>query len=129
MLPYPSPVTLALECREADTAALWMLRVSIYDRQGHELFSTRDTEAAAPRLPRPGSTLCATCRVPGGLLKPGFYVVGVSAEELAGGAPVAVYEQHEPLLTFEVTEQGYNGEAGRGLLAPQLAWSFDWRDD
>jgi lipopolysaccharide transport system ATP-binding protein len=126
ILPHSSPVTLVLECRETATFAAWMLRISIFDRQGNELFSARDTEAEAPRAPRPGRTLRATCRVPGGLLKPGVYVVGVSAEELAGDTPVALYEQREPLVSFEISEQGYRGQSGRGLLASQASWNFEW---
>jgi len=126
VLAHTSPVTLELECREAGTSSAWMLRISIYDRQGNELFSTRDTEALNTRLPRPGRTLRATCRVPGGLLKPGVYVVGVSAEELAGDMPVAVYEHHEPLVAFEISEQGFSGQHARGLISPKVEWGFDW---
>lgn len=124
VLPYEGGVTLELECAERDTRAPWVLRVSVYDRQGNELFSTHDTEAVTPRPPRPDQTLRARCAFPGGLLKPGLYLIGVSACELAGDAPVVLYEEHEPLLAFEVSAQGYAGQSGRGLLAPPATWSF-----
>jgi hypothetical protein len=126
VLAYPCPVSIELECREAATSAAWMLRVSIYDRQGNELFSSRDTESGEPRAPRPGRTLLATFRLPGGLLRPGSYVVGISAEELAGDAPAGVYEQRESLLSFEISEQGYHGRESRGLIAPAVDWKFEW---
>lgn len=123
VLPFTSPVTVELECLERDTRAPWVLRVSVYDQQGHELFSTHDTEAAIPRPPRPGQTLRIACAFPGSLLKPGTYLVGVSACELAGDSPVALYEEYEPLLAFEISAQGYAGQAGRGLMAPVATWA------
>jgi lipopolysaccharide transport system ATP-binding protein len=128
LLPHSSPVAIALTCRETENAvAIWMLRLSIYDRQGHELFSSRDTEAAAPRVPRPGRTLRAVCRVPGGLLRPGTYTVSVAACELAGDNHIAaVYEEHEPLLAFEISDQDFRATAPRGLIAPPIAWDFEW---
>lgn len=125
VLPHTEPFSIELEC-DASVAAVspWVLRVSIYDNQGHELFSTHDTEAGAPRPPRPGQKLRAVCTFQGGMLKPGTYFVGVSACELAGDAPVVLYEEYEPLLSFEVSAQGYVGQAGRGLLGPRPDWVF-----
>jgi homopolymeric O-antigen transport system ATP-binding protein len=127
VLPHDSPVTVELECAEHDTTTSWVLRTSIYDRQGNELFSTHDTETAT-RTPRPGRTLRARCVFPGGLLRPGQYTVGVSACELAGDSPVALYEEIEPLLAFEISPQGYAGQAGRGLLGPAANWSFRYTE-
>ncbi len=127
VLSQESPITIELECAEHAVAAPWVLRISVYDRQGHELFSTHDTETPHPRQPRPGATLRARCTLPGALLRPGLYQVGVSACELAGDAPVALYEEIEPLLGFEVSPQGYLGQAGRGLLGPRVQWRFEHR--
>lgn len=125
VLAHSSPITLAFECRESvRVAAAWMLRISVYDRQGHELFTSRDTEAASPRVPQPGHMLQARCEIPARLLKPGVYTVSISVDELGGDAIVAVYEEYEPLLAFEVSEQGYHGQESRGLMSPALAWSF-----
>jgi lipopolysaccharide transport system ATP-binding protein len=126
VLPYSAPITVELECAEIDPTTTWVLRISVYDRQGHELFSTHDTEVSLPRLPRPGRTLRARCVLPAELLRPGGYSIGVSACECAGDAVTALYEEHEPLLAFEVTPQGFQNQSGRGLLAPRTAWSFDW---
>lgn len=126
VLPFPKPITVALECREHDTTAPWILRVSLYDRQGNELLSTYDSEAATSRGPRPGSNLRAVCRFPGGILKPGVYSVGVAAHELAGDALVGLYEEIEPLVAFEISAQGFQGQSTRGLLGPKVDWNFSW---
>jgi len=126
VLPYSDPFSVELECAEQSSAVVpWVLRISIYDSFGYELFSTHDTEGGATRLPRAGGRLRAACKFPGGLLKPGIYFVGVSACELAGDAPVVLYEEHEPLLSFEISAQGYVGQSGRGLLGPQSTWTFE----
>lgn len=126
VLSHESPVTVELECAEHAVTAPWVLRVSVYDRQGHELFSTHDTETPNPRRPRAGATLRARCTFPASLLRPGVYLVGVSACELAGDAPVVLYEEIEPLILFEISPQGYRGQAGRGLLGPTAEWSFTY---
>jgi lipopolysaccharide transport system ATP-binding protein len=127
VLAYSSPVTVLLECEERGTTAPWVLRVSVYDRQGNELFSTHDTETVPLCRPKVGQTLRARCRIPGGLLMPGTYTVGVSACELAGDAPVALHEEHEPLLSFEISPEGYAGQSRRGLVGPKIEWSFETR--
>ncbi|HVU25311.1 MAG TPA: ABC transporter ATP-binding protein [Opitutus sp.] len=125
VVPHASAVTIELVCAEVATVAPWVLRISIYDREGHELFSTHDTEVAMPRVPRPGERLRARCRLPAALLRPGRYSVGVSACEYAGNTPTLLYEEHEPLMAFEVSPQGYRGQARRGLVGPQVEWSFE----
>ncbi|HVU32051.1 MAG TPA: ABC transporter ATP-binding protein [Opitutaceae bacterium] len=127
VLPHDAPVTIELECEERDVTAAWVLRISLYDQQGHELWATQDIEVASQRMPRPGATLVARCRFASPLLKPGVYTVGVSACELAGDAPVALYEEYEPLFAFEISAQGYAGTIGRGLVRPNIEWSFAWR--
>lgn len=127
-LPYETPVAVELRCLEHGSNAPWVLRISIYDRHGNELFSTEDTEADLQRVPRGGAVLRAVCRLPGGLLKPGLYSVGVSACELAGGTAAFVYEEFEPLFSFEVLAQDYNGYLARGLLGPKAEWCFQWTD-
>ncbi len=126
VLAHDAPITIELECCEHDVVAAWVLRISIYDQQGHELFATQDIEVSTQRSPRPGETLAARCRFPANLLKPGVYSVGVSACELAGDSPVALYEEFEPLFAFEVSPQGYTGSIGRGLIRPTVDWTFRW---
>ena len=126
LVAHDEPLAIELECAEANVRANWVLRVSVYDHQGHELFATQDIETATQRAPRPGATLVAYCRFPAELLKPGVYSVGVSACELAGGSAVALYEEFEPLFAFEVTPQGYRGSIARGLLRPNVDWTCRW---
>ncbi len=129
VLPFTSSISLAVECREVATTTAWVLRLSVYDRQGHELISTHDAEATGGRTPRPGETLRAVCRIPGGLLRPGAYSVGVAAHELGGETLHALYEEIEPLLSFEISVQGYTGQSSRGLVAPRVDWNFDFARD
>jgi lipopolysaccharide transport system ATP-binding protein len=128
LVPYDAPVTVELECWERAVSAAWVLRVSIYDRDGHEIFLTQDIECGSPRRPRNGERLRARCTFPAELLKPGVYSVGVSACELAGDTAVAIYEEYEPLFAFEISAQGFFGYAARGLVGPKAAWSFTWAD-
>jgi lipopolysaccharide transport system ATP-binding protein len=125
VLPHTSPITLAFTCRETDTLEPWLLRITIRDRQGNELFSTRDTEAAAPRRSQAGAITTARCRLPGGLLKPGVYSVELSAHEHLAGALLKTYESHEPLLTFEVSEQGHTSQEARGLVNVTADWQIE----
>lgn len=120
-----SALTIELDCAEMDTRAPWVLRISVYDRQGHELFSSHDTESPTIRTACPGRNLRARCRFPAGILRPGQYQIGVSACELAGDQPVVLYEEFEPLLSFEVSPQGYTGQSGRGLMHMAARWHFD----
>jgi hypothetical protein len=43
---------------------------------------------------------------------------------MAGDEPVMLYEEHEPLLSFEVSPQGYETKVGRGLMGVAPEWSF-----
>ncbi len=68
--------------------------------------------------------MIARCTFPAELLRPGRYLVGVSVCEMAGDEPVMLYEEHEPLLSFEVSPQGYETKVGRGLMGVAPEWSF-----
>lgn len=125
VIAHDSPLTIELECAEAGAHTPWVLRISVYDRQGHELFSSHDTESPTIRAPRPGRDLRVSCGFPAGILRPGQYQIGVSACELAGDRPVVLYEEFEPLLSFEVSPQGYAGQSGRGLMYMKAQWRFD----
>ncbi|MBI5425893.1 MAG: ABC transporter ATP-binding protein [Opitutae bacterium] len=119
-------VTIELTCAEREIRTPWVLRVSLYDQKGHELFLTQDLETPIARPSRPGATLRARCTFPGGLLKPGNYTVGVSACERSGDQAVRLFEEFEPLLGFEVSPQGFVGYMPRGLLGPRADWQFHW---
>jgi lipopolysaccharide transport system ATP-binding protein len=125
VLPHSSPITLVFECRELETLEPWLLRVSIADRHGHELLCTRDTEATAPRRSRAGTRSRARCLIPAGLLKPGVYSVSVTIHEHLAGALLKVYEAHDPLLSFEVSEQDYAGQEPRGLVNAGAQWRIE----
>jgi ABC-type polysaccharide/polyol phosphate transport system ATPase subunit len=76
--------------------------------------SARGTSTAAnPARPAPGRRLRARCTFPGGLLRPGRYGVTVSASEVAGDRPVALYEELVGVVRFEVSPQGYQRHAPR----------------
>ena len=124
VIAHGDPLTSELECRELATTTTWLLRVSIYDAQGNELLSSWDNEAGGGRTPRPNRTFRASCTFPGGLLRPGSYTIGFSACELAGDAPVALYDERDNALVFEVSPNGYMGRAQGGLVGPRARWNF-----
>ncbi|MBC8011494.1 MAG: ABC transporter ATP-binding protein [Burkholderiales bacterium] len=122
VVPHSSTVTIELECVEQATASPWLLRVSLVDAAGNELVAAHDLSLAVTRGAQPGRTSRVRCTWPRGFLRPGIYSVGVSACELAGNVPVALYEEHEPLLSFEISPQGYHAEVGRALLGMRADW-------
>jgi lipopolysaccharide transport system ATP-binding protein len=124
VVPHSEPVTIELECAERATTAPWLLRTSILDELGHELFCAWNIDRGEPCAPRPGRRLRARCTFPGGLLRPGRYSVTVSASEVAGDRPVALYEELVSVVRFEVSPQGYQRHAPGGMVAPPAEWSF-----
>jgi lipopolysaccharide transport system ATP-binding protein len=124
VIPHGSPLTIELDCREFVVTTTWMLRVSIYDQQGNELMTAQDPEAAASRGACPGRELRARCTFPAGLLRPGIYNIGVSVCESSGDMAVALYEEHEPMFSFEVSTQGFSYHPGRALMGASAQWSF-----
>ncbi len=124
VVPHSEPVTIELECAERATTAPWLLRTSILDELGHELFCAWNIDRGEPCAPRPGRRLRARCMFPGGLLRPGRYGVTVSASEVAGDRPVALYEELVGVVRFEVSPQGYQRHAPGGMVAPRAEWSF-----
>ena len=124
VVPHGGALLVELDCQEHATNAPWVLRVSIYDAAGNELLAADDAKVGEVRGVRPGRRVRARCAFPRGLLRPGIYSVGVSVCELAGDVPVALYEEHEPLLSFEVSPLGYETKVGRGLLGVQPEWTF-----
>ena len=43
---------------------------------------------------------------------------------LDAGGSETLYEEIEPMFSFEISPQGYVGQSGRGLLGPKARWDF-----
>ncbi|MBX3736142.1 MAG: ABC transporter ATP-binding protein [Candidatus Didemnitutus sp.] len=123
LLPHSSELTVELECVERSSGALWGVRVALFDAQGHELVCTLDRELAAARGTGPGRAHRIACTLPARLLRPGVYSVVASLYELAGGEPVATYDEVDPLLALEISPQGYTAYSGRALLGLRAKWA------
>jgi lipopolysaccharide transport system ATP-binding protein len=124
VIDHCSPITIELDCHELATTTTWILRVSIYDEQGNELLTAQDPAAAARRGACPGRRIRARCTFPAGVLRPGCYTMGASVCEMSGDGPVALYEEHEPMLAFDVSPVGYRSAPGRALMGLYGDWSF-----
>jgi lipopolysaccharide transport system ATP-binding protein len=123
VVPFNSSIIVELECQEHTSAALWGVRASILDQQGHELICALDTDLAATRGSRPDRVHRLRCIFPAGLLRPGMYSITASIYELAGDQPVALYDEVEPLLALEISAQGYATYSGRALLGTKAQWA------
>lgn len=117
------PIRVALDCQEHATTTAWVLRVSIYDREGNELLAAQDVGHALVRGARPERPVRAGCTFPGALLRPGEYTVGVSACELAGDQAVALYEEIQPVVSFEVSPEGFTGSVAGALMGVVAEWN------
>ena len=62
------------------------------------------------------------CEFPASLLPPARYVITVSACEVAGDRPVALFEERSDVVSFEVSPEGYGRHAQGGLVAPRVQW-------
>jgi lipopolysaccharide transport system ATP-binding protein len=125
VLPYPNPIAVDMECVTHETTAPWIIRCSVHDRFGNELFCSWDNEQPSARPLYPNNRLRVRCAFPGHLLRPGLYSITVSACELTGDSLGVTYEEHEHVLTFEVSPNGYSGQAQGGLLGPPVAWQHE----
>jgi lipopolysaccharide transport system ATP-binding protein len=123
VLPHDSPITIELTCAEQISAALWGVRVALFDQQGNELLCSMDRELASARGARPGRVHRLTCAFPAFLLRPGVYAVAASIYELAGDEPVATYDEIDPMLSLEVSPPGYSVYSGRALLGAGAKWA------
>jgi lipopolysaccharide transport system ATP-binding protein len=93
------------------------------DEAGTVILTSWDTDGDGVGWPsgevRAPGQYRSTCRVPGGLLRPGRYRVVVSAHSSEVSLPF-----HEDVLAFEVSEVGYRMNPGRtGVVTPVLRWT------
>jgi lipopolysaccharide transport system ATP-binding protein len=92
----------------------------VFNSQGTMLFESMDTDLPEwkGRTREPGRYL-AVCKVPEYLLKPEQYYMSV----VSFVENVKIIEVHQGILTFDVSEMGYNLNPGRrGVLSPVLEW-------
>jgi lipopolysaccharide transport system ATP-binding protein len=122
LVSFADAIILRFECRERHAHAPWTLSISVFDQLGNELLDGRDPGATARRRQGLEGMVRLSCRLPGGLLKPGVYSVTAALHELCGDTRADLYEEQPAILTFEVSTQGFSGHVTRGLVAPVLSW-------
>ncbi len=93
----------------------------ILNSRGEVIWSTWDSDPHGWRngqLRRPGRYV-ATCRVPGGLLRPGRYTLS-----LGSCAPDRRLPIHDNLLAFDISSVGFHfNENRQGTITPLLDWT------
>lgn len=92
----------------------------VIDAIGNPVFESMDTDTTnwKGRVRKRGHYL-STCKIPGGLLKPGRYYLSV----LSFIDRVKIIEQYESVLAFDVSEVGYLlTPRRRGVVTPVLEW-------
>ncbi len=94
----------------------------ILNSRGEVIWSTWDSDPHGWRnghLRTPGRYV-ATCRVPGGLLRPGRYMLS-----LGSCAPDCRLPTHENLLAFDISSVGFHfNENRQGTITPMLEWKI-----
>jgi lipopolysaccharide transport system ATP-binding protein len=98
----------------------------VTDAQGTILWTGWDTDATLwkGQVREPGQYLSA-CTIPGGLLRPGHYLLSIGA--LINRVKLLGY--HEYALGLQVSEVGYHLNLDRiGVIAPPLAWEVQVLD-
>lgn len=94
----------------------------LYNAMGITVLESMDTDLPdlRGRVREPGR-YSAVCTVVGALLKPGTYHVSV----VAFIERIRIFERHEGVLTFEISEAGYTLNPGRvGVVYPVLPWEL-----
>ena len=92
------------------------------DAQGIILWTSWDTDTSGwnGRVRVPG-TFSSICRIPGGWLRPGNYLLSIGT--ITAGAVLLDY--HENVLTVEISEVGYRLNASRlGVVTPLFDWEI-----
>jgi lipopolysaccharide transport system ATP-binding protein len=98
------------------------IRHRITDALGNILWVSWDTDTTAWKgIARDAGLYRSTCVVPPHLLGPGRYLLSVGP-----GVNVKVLTYHEHVLSFDVSEVGYDLNSDRsGVLTPLLKWEID----
>lgn len=99
----------------------------LFDSQGNCVFESIDTDIPEwkGRVREPGR-YTSTCQVYAPLLKPGRYYASV----IAFIERVKIIEQHDSVLTFDVSEVGYSLNPGRrGIVSPLFEWEIVCTDE
>jgi lipopolysaccharide transport system ATP-binding protein len=92
------------------------------DSQGNILWTSWDSDTTpwSGRVREPGDYV-SVCTIPGGMLRPGRYLLSVGAHI----SNVKLFSYHENVLAFEVSEVGFTLNRNRiGLFTPLFAWKI-----
>ncbi|MBW4575272.1 MAG: ABC transporter ATP-binding protein [Aphanothece sp. CMT-3BRIN-NPC111] len=100
--------------------------IRLTDALGTVVLTTWDTDKTNSRgkVRHPGKYSCV-CKIPGFLLKPGYYsvTIGVNIPNVRG------LDRHDNIIGFEISTLGFNLSQGRlGVITPLLDWQVGLRN-
>jgi len=99
-----------------------MVWLRLVNDMGIVVMTTIDTDSADVNEPRLPGSYQSICEFPGSLLSPGRYVLTTGV----GVLNVKVFDRHEDVLQFEVTEIGgissFRSAKRAGVVMPKLKW-------
>ena len=74
----------------------------------------------------------SVCKIPGNLLKEGYYFVGIIIGNLAGVLDHRAHVYNDQFLSFEIVDKrGINRERSNtlvGVIQPRLDWKTDYQE-
>jgi lipopolysaccharide transport system ATP-binding protein len=120
-LHFDEPIAVEITYTVTREAKNVRVGVRVSDANGLVVFSSVDSDAAAPLEPfrQPGE-YHSCCTIPPSLLRPGKYDVSVGVYE----PKVKVWAMLDRVVSFEITEVGFRMSRGRaGVITPILSWT------
>jgi lipopolysaccharide transport system ATP-binding protein len=118
---YDEGLILEINYKVLNTIRSWALVFRIIDSVGRVVFTSWDTDWLSHEEQTKLGQYRATCYMPGKILRPGVYSITLEIRVPKIGV---VLDQHEQVLSFEISSVGYNMNINRqGVITPSLKWS------
>lgn len=119
---FDRPFQLEIKYRVIKPVRDLSILCRLTDSQGNIVWTVWDTDTTdwKGQIREPGTYL-SICKIPAGLLRPGRYLLSVGAHI----SNVKLFDYHENVLAFDVSEMGYPLNPDRiGIITPLLAWEI-----
>ena len=116
-VPFDEPIRLRFEHEVREPVhGLW-LRMQIRDMSGTIIMTTSNNDVAREAVMWEKGAYSHTVELPGGLLRPGRYVISATAK-----LKLLTLDEHENVLGFDIVPVGSSKGGRRGILTPMLPW-------